>query len=553
MLTHLSIRDVVLIDRLDLQFHGGLGVLTGETGAGKSILLDSVGLALGQRAEARLVRHGCEQASVTAAFDMPGDGTLSGLLAEHGIEDEGTLVLRRILNADGRSRAFVNDQPVSIGLLRDIGARLVEIQGQFDQQGLMDPATHRGLLDGYAGITPLLTDCRKAFQALRDAQAALTTAREEAAASKANEEYLRFASAELATLDPREGEEAALSEERSRLQNADRITQAVEAARHLLEEGGVEQALGQAGRSVQQAAGMAGDILTPALEALDRATIEVQEVLNELNRAMGMIDAGDGRLEAVEERLFALRDLARKHGVPPENLHLVKAEIDEKLALIEAGESDIAELVKAVEAARKRYRAAADALSAERRQAAERLDDGVNRELGPLRLEKAHFRTEVGALEEDQWGPDGWDRVRFLVATNPGAPPGPLGKIASGGELSRFLLALKVTLAETGGAPTMVFDEVDSGIGGATAAAVGERLNRLARDRQILVVTHSPQVAALGARHWQVAKSPRGDQMVTAVNPLDADHRLEELARMLSGAEITDEARAAAQRLLAGA
>ncbi len=553
MLTNLSIRDVVLIDRLDLVFEGGLGVLTGETGAGKSILLDSVGLALGSRAEARLVRHGSDQASVIAEFDIGPQPRLDALLQEQAIEHDGVLILRRVLGADGRSRAFVNDQPVSVSLLRQIGACLIEIQGQFDQQGLMDSTTHRGLLDSYAGVSKPLDQTRQAHAAWQEARAALAAAQKAMEASKANEEFLRFAVAELAQLAPESGEETTLADERSILQNAGRVSEAVQAALILLDESGAENAVNQAARAIGQVQEKSGNALDAALAALDRASIEIQEATGELNRATALIDGADGRLEMVEERLFALRDVARKHGVSADELDQLLVDLRAQLDAIDSGEMGLADLQMACNETREVYEATAAVLSDARHKAAATLDKGVNGELPPLKLEKARFKTSVGQLSEAEWGPDGWDQVMFLVSTNPGSPAGPLGKIASGGELSRFLLALKVTLAETGGAPTMIFDEVDSGIGGATAAAVGERLAQLAEQRQVLVVTHSPQVAALGRNHWQVAKSQQGEQMVTAVNPLSPDDQLEELARMLSGAEVTDEARAAAQRLVLNA
>ncbi|WP_425405971.1 DNA repair protein RecN [Hwanghaeella sp.] len=553
MLTDLSIRDVVLIERLDLSFSGGLAVLTGETGAGKSILLDALGLAIGARAEARLVRHGSQQAVVTAVFELPDAKPLSALFDEHGIEPAEQIILRRTLGTDGRSRAYLNDEPISVGLMRQVGAALVEIQGQFDQQGLMDAATHRDVLDDYAGIGGTEPGCAGEYAAWREAERAVASARDAARKSRENEAFLRFSLEELETLAPETGEESSLSEERALLRNAEQIVAATNAADDLLNGSeGADTQLRHAARALENVAGQVGGDLAEALAAIDRAAIELQEASGALARAVAGIDASEGRLEDVEERLFTLRETARKHGAEPDDLPAVIANLQEQLAMIDGGEERLAGLEKAAATRKQAFVDAAKALSKTRRTAAKKLDAGVNAELPPLKLEKASFQTEIEDLPEPEWGPHGLDRVQFLVATNPGAPPGPIGKIASGGELSRFLLALKVTLAERGGAPTMIFDEVDSGVGGATAAAVGDRLGQLAKSRQVLVVTHSPQVAALGRSHWRVAKGESNGAMITAVNALDDAERLEEIARMLSGANVTEEARAAARRLVQG-
>lgn len=552
MLTDLSIRDVVLIDRLDLSFSDGLAVLTGETGAGKSILLDALGLAVGARAEARLVRHGSEQAVVTAVFEIADFSTLGPLFDEHGLEKSDQIILRRTLGADGRSRAYLNDAPISVGLMRMVGTALVEIQGQFDQQGLMDPATHREVLDDFAGIGPEPA-CATEYTAWREAEKAVATARETARKSRENEAFLRFSLEELETLAPEKGEEDTLSEERALLRNAEQIVAATNAADELLNgSDGADTQLRHAARVLETVAGQIGGHLAEALAAIDRASIEVQEATSALGHAVAGIDASEGRLDAVEERLFTLRETARKHGVEPDDLPDVLKSLQDQLTMIDGGDERLAALEKAAAQRKQGFVDAGKTLSKKRREAATKLDTGVNDELPPLKLDKARFRTEISDLPESEWGPHGLDRVQFLVATNPGAPPGPIGKIASGGELSRFLLALKVTLAERGGAPTMIFDEVDSGVGGATAAAVGERLGQLARSRQVLVVTHSPQVAALGRSHWRVAKGESKGTMITAVSALNETERLEEIARMLSGASVTAEARAAARRLLQG-
>ncbi len=552
MLTDLSIRDVVLIERLDLSFSRGLAVLTGETGAGKSILLDALGLAIGARAEARLVRHGSQQAVVTAVFENTNPAALAPLFEEHGIEPADQIILRRILGADGRSRAYLNDEPVSVGLMRQVGATLVEIQGQFDQQGLMDGASHRAVLDDYAsfgGEPP----CAAEFGAWRDAEKAVAAARETARKSRENEAFLRFSLEELETLAPETGEEDTLSDERALLRNAEQIIAAANAADDLLNgTEGADTQLRHAARVLEAVAEQVGGHLVDALSAIDRASIELQEASGALARAVAGIDASEGRLETVEERLFSLRETARKHGIDPDGLPVLMGRLRDQLAMIDGGDERLADLEKAAAARKQDFVDAAKALSSKRHGAADKLDQGVNGELPPLKLEKAAFKTEIADLPEADWGAHGMDRVQFLVSTNPGTPPGPIGKIASGGELSRFLLALKVTLAERGGAPTMIFDEVDSGVGGATAAAVGERLGQLAKSRQVLVVTHSPQVAALGGSHWRVAKGDSAGATITAVSALDDAERLEEIARMLSGANVTEEARAAARRLLQG-
>lgn len=554
MLTDLSIRDVVLIDRLDLDFAPGLAVLTGETGAGKSILLDALGLALGRRAEAKLVRPGAGKATVSAGFHPPEGHPVWALLAEHEIDPEERLTLKRVLSADGRSKAFVNDAPCGVGLLKQLGETLVEIQGQFDPQGLMDAGTHRRLLDSFGRLDRERDAVDRAYAAWRTADDALESARRDAEAARAEEAFLRFSAEELDRLAPKPGEEQDLADRRQFLQSAERIAEAVTTALDQIGgQDGAESRIAAAQRALDRAAEKAGGRLDEATAALARAAVEAEEAVAALNRAGAEIDGGGEDVEAVEERLFALRDAARKHGVDVDELPAVRERLGGRLALIDAGEEKLAALQAAAETARAAFRRAAESLSEKRRAAAARLDKAVNAELPPLKLEKARFETAVEPLEERDWGPRGIDRVAFRVQTNPGMPAGPLDKIASGGELSRFLLAIKVCLAEVGTAPTLVFDEVDSGVGGATAAAVGERLNRLAQRLQLLVVTHSPQVAARGADHWRVAKAERNGHMSTAVERLADDHRREEIARMLSGAEITEEARAAADRLREGA
>lgn len=554
MLTGLTIRDIVLIDRLRLSFSGGLAVLTGETGAGKSILLDSLGLALGRRSEAKLVRPGADKASITAEFDLPEDHAVHAILDENDLPREDHLILRRTVSADGRSKAFVNDQPVGIALLKQIGERLVEVQGQFDQHGLLDAATHIDLLDAFGSLDAERGQVERLFGGWQAARREYDKAAAKAEAARKEEDYLRFAAEELDKLAPQPGEEEDLAERRTLLQNAERLTESITAAVDFLSgNGGVDDGLRQAQRALDRVADKMGERLNEVVAGLDRAAVEIEEAIGQLNRIGSDLNADSGELEDIEERLFALRDIARKHGTGVDDLPRLREDIAERLTFIDAGEERLAALTAQAEAARKEYERAAETLSAKRRSAAERLDAAVNAELPPLKLERARFATEIHPLEPSKWGPNGRDRVGFAVTTNPGMPGGPLDKIASGGELSRFLLAIKVALAEVGTVPTLVFDEVDAGVGGATAAAVGERLGRLAERLQVLVVTHSPQVAARGVSHWRVAKSTGNDgRAATSVSSLDPHNRREELARMLSGAEITDEARAAADRLIQG-
>ncbi|SMF71049.1 DNA replication and repair protein RecN [Tistlia consotensis] len=557
MLVSLSIRNVVLIERLDLEFGRGLTVLTGETGAGKSILLDALGLALGARAESGLLRHGAEQASVTAAFSLPADHPSQRLLREQDLEpEEGALVLRRVLGPDGRSRAFVNDQPASVGLLRSLGDLLVEVQGQFEQRGLLDAASHRGLLDAFAGLEATVEALRRRHEAWRAAAAAETEARDELEAARRDEAYLRHALEELDALAAEPGEEERLAEERAFLMNAEKLAEALQGATDQLAgngSAGAASAVAAAQRTLERLADKAGRRLEAALGALDRAAAELAEAESLLAAAAADLEFEPGRLEAIDERFFALKDLARKHGCSVAELPALQLALRERLTAIDTGTEHLESLARATAEAERAYRAEAEALSARRRGAAGRLDAAINRELPPLKLDKARFSTGLEPLAREDWGPAGAERVAFTVSTNPGAPPGPLAKIASGGELSRFLLALKVVLAGVSPVATLVFDEVDSGIGGATAAAVGERLARLAAERQILVVTHSPQVAARGLSHWVVQKDADRAGARTRVAPLDAAGRTEEVARMLSGAQITEEARRAAEKLMTGA
>ncbi|MFA7430678.1 MAG: DNA repair protein RecN [Rhodospirillaceae bacterium] len=551
MLVRLSIRDVVLIERLDLTFAAGLGVLTGETGAGKSILLDSLGLALGERADSGLVRHGAEQLSVTAQFDLDPAHPSHDILREQGLDDgEDMLVLRRVVTRDGRSRAFVNDQPASVGLLKRLGETVVEVHGQFESHGLMNPATHRGVLDAFGAAEKPLSACRAAWDVLHAATAARKAAEDDLLRARAEEQTLRHAEEELAALKPRAGEEAELAARRSALMNGEKLAEGLSAALASLgAHGSVEAMLRTAQRHLERIAPLGADV-GPIIETLERAAIEAAEAHNQLDKAAADIDLDPRHLEEAEERLFALRALARKHGVEPDALADVLAELRRRLSALDDGGADLVRLAKEEQAARTAYLESARALSKVRAKAAKALDVAVKTELAPLRLDKATFVTTLEDLPEDAWGAEGLDRVAFAVATNPGTPPGPIGKIASGGELARFMLALKVVLARVSPVPTLVFDEVDAGIGGATASAVGERLARLAADMQVLVVTHSPQVAAKGNHHWHVSKTTGKGATQTTVSPLTGDARREEIARMLAGETVTEQARAAADSLI---
>ncbi|WP_442678994.1 DNA repair protein RecN [Sphingomonas sp. ASY06-1R] len=553
MLTGLVIRDVVLIEALELEFGPGLGALTGETGAGKSILLDALGLALGVRADTGLVRQGAAQASVAATFEVPADHPALALLAGGDLDHEAgePLVIRRSVRADGGSRAFVNDQPASAALLRTLGAALVEIHGQHDDRGLLNARGHRALLDTFGRIdTGPAAAAHKRWRAAEDALASASADLENAARDRA---WLEHAVAELTAASPEPGEEALLAEERATMQKGARLAEELETAGALLEgsQGGLAQ-LRQAARRLDRLASE-HDTLAQALAAVDRAVIEASEAEDHLAAARAAFAYDPARLDAMETRLFDLRALARKHRVEPDELAALAQELAARLARIEAGGEGLAALQREVTSARTSYLEQADMVSAARGAAAGRLDAAVAAELGPLKLDAARFRTRVELVPDNVWGPDGRDRVEFEISTNPGAPFAPLVKIASGGELSRFILALKVALAEEGGAGTMIFDEVDRGVGGAVAAAIGDRLARLAQTAQILVVTHSPQVAARADRHWLIAKRSDGLVARTGIHRLDSSERREEIARMLSGAEVTDEARAQAERLLAAA
>lgn len=568
MLVSLSIRDIVLIDRLELAFGSGLSALTGETGAGKSILLGALGLACGDRAERGLLRAGADQASASAVFEPAHDHPVWAVLDEAGIAagPGEPVILRRTLGADGRSRAHVNDQPASVSLLSRLGDLLVEIHGQHDGRGLLDPKTHRSLLDAYAGAADARAEVSRAWEALSAARTRLERLTADRARATDEETFLRTSLEALDALGPRAGEDAALSDERKFLQQAETALSELQTASEALAGGqGLSARLTTALRGLERVRGalgaggdepeLGGDAASAraavdrAAGALDRALIEFNEAEDALGDAASAFEVEPGRLNAVEERLFALRAAARRHHVEPDALPALRADLAARLDLIDHAGDRVQEAEAALKAAQSDYARAANALSDLRQEAATRLSGAVETELAPLKMDKARFRASV-IPETDRPGPSGWDRVAFEVSTNPGAPFGPLDKIASGGELSRFALALKVCL--TGGTDkVMVFDEVDQGVGGAVADAVGHRLARLAASGQALVVTHAPQVAARAQAHFRIEKTDGEDGVRTGVRALSPDERREEIARMLSGAEITDAARAAADELMA--
>lgn len=565
MLTGLSIRDIVLVEALDLTFGPGLTVLTGETGAGKSIILDALGLATGARADAGLVRSGASQGSATAIFAPPVGHPLWVHLADSGltVEPGEDLILRRQQGADGRSRAFINDQPVTIAALRGLGEQLIEVHGQHETVGLLDPRTHRGLLDDWAGLGECLAATRQAWRARAEAAAEVDRLTQLADRAAGEVEDLSAHLAELERLDPREGEEAELAGERALLGAAEKALADLDDARQSVGADSLSNRLASAFRAIERArqraiqAGASEDNavvqrLSRAAEGIDRTLSEAQEALDALDEAARAFDFEPGRLDRAEERLFALRAMARKLGVAVELLPTERARIAAALSLIEDGEGTLKAAKDRAALADAAYRAEADTLAADRRAAGERLGAAVMAELGPLKLDKARFRTGIEELDWDRASADGRDRVAFEVQTNPGAPWGGLAAIASGGELARFALALKASLAgQTHSVqPVMIFDEVDQGVGGAVADAVGQRLARLAEGAQVLIVTHSPQVAARGQAHLKVSKSETDAGVRTRIERLDADRREEELARMLAGREVTEAARAAARALL---
>ncbi|MEO1252502.1 MAG: DNA repair protein RecN [Pseudomonadota bacterium] len=555
MLTGLHIKDYVLIDQAELALARGLTALTGETGAGKSILLDALGLAVGGRAERGAVRAGASQGVIAASFEPDSNHAAWALLEENGLDaGEAQIILRRVQGADGRSRGFINDQPVSIALLRTIGESLLEIHGQHDGRGFLAAATHRDMVDEFGGLTKDARAVAASWKEWREIENDLEERWRERDATAREADYLRHVATRLEELAPEPGEESALAARRAELMAAEKINDDLAAAASAVDEGGVEGKLSVALRNIERARARlseGGDVLSEAASRLDAALNEAGEARIAIERAIEAFGADPAELEASEERLFALRGEARKHGLQPDDLATFLAKTQKALSDLETGEAAFSHLEKALAAARETYEKAAARLSKGRVAAGKKLDAAVAAELAPLKLGKARFVTSIEP-DPDHPGSDGWDKVEFMVATNPGAPAGPLKSIASGGELSRFVLAMKAALAAKENRTVIIFDEVDAGVGGAVADAVGERLARLATDAQVLVVTHSPQVAARAHAHWRIEKRQNKASTSTRVTPLDAEARIEEIARMLSGAKVTDEARAAAQRLLGG-
>ena len=553
MLARLSIRDIVLIDRLDIDFGSGLAVLTGETGAGKSILLDAFALALGARGDAALVRETAEQGQVTAAFEIGAHHPARALLSDNGLNGEDELILRRVQFADGRTRAFVNDQPVSVQVLRALGAALVEIHGQHDERAFVEAATHRGLLDAFGGVVDDAAAVAHLWAQWREREASVQTHRADVERAGREAEWLRHAVEELGRLAPQPGEESALAERRTTMMQAEKVADDLRSTHDSLAgPNSPISPLASAVRRLERRAAQAPALVEPVTKAIDAALTALDEARLQLEQALLLADYDPQELEKIEERLFALRAAGRKYNALVDDLAVLARRYETDLGLIDAGAERLAAMEREAREASARYRAAAEKLSAARRRAAQTLDRAVNAELKPLKLERAEFSTEIGSEGE---GPNGIDRVEFWVRTNPGTRPGPLMKVASGGELARFLLALKVVLADRGSAPTLVFDEIDTGVGGAVADSIGVRLARLAGGVQVIAVTHAPQVAARAERHYLITKDAfaRGKRVATRIAELEGERRREEIARMLAGAEITAEARAAAERLIRAA
>lgn len=552
MLQSLSIRNVVLIDKLNLDFQTGLSVLTGETGAGKSILLDSLGLVLGKRAETSLIRQGEEKLAVAAVFDgQPDNRQLQNLLAENELECGDEIIIKRVLSRDGKGKIFFNDQPISAKLLKEIGKYLVEIHGQFDNQGLLNPANHLDILDAYGNYPLQLSTVKAAYQNYKAAAKERIEAENNVSRAKEEEENLRHWVRELEQINPQKGEEAELSSRRHELMNAEKIIESLNYAYGVLTQGNdIAAALRQAQSAVDKANRYVEGKYDEICQTLDRALIEASDAIEQLENASSDISLDAGEQENIDNRLFALKDLARKHSVTIEDLSDTLTDFKQRLNSIELGEDGIARLRKVEQEKRLVYLEEANKLHNLRTEVAAKLDALIMQELPPLKMEKARFATQIGKLPETSWNAVGFDEVCFTVSTNPNSPQGPINKIASGGELSRFMLALKVNLAESSSVASMIFDEVDAGIGGATAQAVGERLARLGQKVQVLVVTHSPQVAARGRHHFKVRKETVDNVTTTMVTGLSEAERQEEIARMLAGETVTNEARAAAQVLL---
>ncbi len=549
MLTNLYISNIILIDKLDIPFASGFCVLTGETGAGKSILLDALGLAMGDRGSASLIRAGEKQASVTASFDVSNMPLLKNLLQEQGINCDGEALLRRVISDDGKSKAFVNDCPVSVTFLAEFAQNLIEIHGQHDQRGLFNPKTHRFLLDQYAKNESVLSEVKEAFFKYNSLQKQLNELKESSAKAASDEEYLRFVLQELVALSPKQGLEEELSAKRNSLLNRDKLIESINNVTQTIEEGGVEVIL----RSTQNTLLNLADVnpnFEPISQMLDRALIEVQEAISELTIQANKIDETDENLEDIEERLFSLRDVARKHKVSTDYLPEFIEEVKQKLNIIENKDEILLSLEKDLQVAKNNYIQVAEKLNLVRVSSAKKMEKALTDELIPLKMENTRLMVEIEKLAEEKWSAEGFDKVSLLVKTNPSSPFAPIAKIASGGELSRFMLALKVVLSDIKSVPTMIFDEVDTGIGGAVADAVGKRLAKLGIQIQVFAITHQPQVASKGNYHLKVEKTQKKNETNTNVRPLSDIERQEEIARMLAGDIITDEARSAAVKLL---
>ena len=552
MLRSLNISNVVLIDRLDIDFNVGFGVLTGETGAGKSILLDSLGLVLGKRAETSFIRKGAEKLSVTAVFDNVYDKELLELLQENDIEiDNNELIIKRSLNTSGVSKIFVNDQVVSAKLLKEIGKYLVEIHGQFDNQGLLNPANHLSILDNFGGYEMLLKNCGVAYKEYKEIIKKRIQAERDILKAKEDEENLTHWIKELEVLSPKYGEMGELQSRRQEMMSAEKIIENLNYAYASLTQGkDVSSAIRSAQSGIDKANNYVNGKYDEIYASLDRALIEITEAIDQIEGVSSEIGLNSNEQEKIDSRIFALKDVSRKHGCQVDDLPETLEDFKRRLESIEKSDEVLSELRKEEQVKRLAYIETANTLHKARVETAQKLDALVMSELPPLKMEKAKFVTEIIQKSEDNWSEKGFDDICFTVATNPNSPQGPINKIASGGELSRFMLALKVNLASSTNIPTMIFDEVDAGIGGAVAQAVGERLARLGKDVQVLVVTHAPQVAALGNYHFKVSKSTTNDVTTTNICALDISERKEEIARMLAGETITDEARAAAVKLM---
>ncbi len=550
MLTNLSIKNIVLVEQLDIGFAEGFTVLTGETGAGKSILLDALSLAIGERAETRLVRSGEKQGTVTSEFDIKGKKNLIKILDEQGIEVEDSLILRRIIQADGKSRAFINDSPISITLLKEIGEHLVEIHGQHEQAGLLNTSTHKEIIDAYAKAEKQLEKTAEAFKKWQDAKKMLAEKKEQAEKVKAEEDYLRHAIKELSDLNPQVGEEEKLAEQRRILMQREKIIGSLQmAVQEITQNKPVAEALRAAQRTLYRNT-QAGDVFTKAIDALDKAANETEEAVGVLEKLSESLNPENSSLEQVEDRLFSLREAARKYRKTVDELPALHQELSAQLSLIDSKDNALTTLENEVKQAKNSYSIFADELSVLRAKAAKKIEKVVADELAPLKLSASSFRVNIESLSEESWNSEGKESIRFEVKTNAGSPFGPLNKIASGGELSRFMLALKVVLLDISKAGTIIFDEIDAGIGGAVADAVGKRLAELGKKQQVLVVTHQPQVAAYGTNNMFVSKEVKNNKTITSIKTLSEKEKKEELARMLAGAKVTDEARAAALALM---